>query len=106
LAGGEQRNSKLNRGRGFEIIQAARNKLIIKAVEESSEMLCVATCGLDLDCFLTIYSSRKCELYRKEAQDYFNITQTDLSIYYKKDMLNQPLYIAKGEMSFMKCHNS
>ena len=86
-------------------MQAARSKLMIKSVDESSEMLCIATCGLDLDCFLTIFNNKKCELYRKEAQDYFNITQTDLSIYYKKDMLNQPLYIVNGKMSFIECQN-
>ena len=105
--GGNTRDSQLSKVHGFEIIQNARSKLMIKSFPLDREMMCLAECGLDCECFMTVFGQNQCELYRKEAQDYFNITQMDtLSIYYKKDMLNQSLYIVNGKMSFSKCQNS
>ena len=72
---------------------------MIKSYPIENEMMCVADCGLDCDCFMTIYSPNKCELYKKEAQDYLNKTLTDtLNIYYKKDMLSLPLYLVNGKL--------
>jgi len=72
---------------------------LIKSYPIENEMMCVADCGLDCDCFMTIYSPNKCEFYKKEAQDYFNKTLTNtLNIYYKKDVLSLPLYMVNGEL--------
>ena len=107
VCGGDTRDSQLSKVHGFKIVQNARSKLLIKSFTLEREMMCLAECGLDCECFMTVFGQNQCELYRKEAQDYFNITQMDtLSIYYKKDMLNQSLYIVNGKMSFSKCQNS
>jgi hypothetical protein len=75
---------------------------MIRSYTIENEMMCVADCGLDCDCFMTIYSQNKCELYKKEAQDYFNKTLTDtLNIYYKKDMLSPSLYMVNGELFYV-----
>jgi len=95
---GSTRNSRLSKGHGFEIMQSVRSKLVIKSYTIENEMMCVADCGLDCDCFMTTYSPKKCEFYKKEAQDYLNKTLTDtLNIYYKVDMLNLPLYLVNGK---------
>jgi len=71
---------------------------MIKSYPIENEMMCVSDCGLDCECFMTIYAKNTCELYKKDAQDYFNMTLTDtFSIYYKKAMLNPPLYTLNGK---------
>jgi len=52
---------------------------------------------------MAIYSPKKCEFYKKEAQDYLNMTLTDtLNIYYKVDMLNLSLYLVNGKYFFLE----
>ena len=77
--------------------------------------MCVEECRKDCLCFMTIYRKKKCQLFKKEAQYYLNSTgplnQTSnderrKKVHFKEAMLEGPIYIAKGKMSFMKCQNS
>ncbi len=95
------RDSKMSKATGFDIMKGAKAKLLIKSFTKESESMCMFECGIDCGCLMTIYENKKCELYKSEAENYLNKTETEsntFSIYYKKDMLTKPLYIQNGNI--------
>jgi len=97
----DSRELFFTRGKGFDIMKGAKTKLLIKSLTKETESKCMVECGIDCGCLITIYENKKCELYKSEAENYLNKTETEsntFSIYYKKDMLTKPLYIQNGNI--------
>ncbi len=99
----DTREFQLIKGIDFDIMNGARAKLLINSFTKDSVAKCMVECGLDCECLMIRYEDKNCEIYKIQVKDYLNMTQNQSSnviIYYKKDMLTEPIYIQNGMLSF------